>query len=144
MAADLMCRSGRHYWNADNVGTNAKGRRYCAPCQREYRAQHWRQHGSARTQRHTQGVDLSWQDDAACQGYDLVLFFGPDGERQPEREAREAKAKEICSQCPVRTLCGDDAIARRDLWGVRGGMNPEELAAERKRRMRRAHTGRAA
>ena len=27
-----------------------------------------------------------WQDAAACRGEDLVLFFGPDGERQPERE----------------------------------------------------------
>jgi len=26
-----------------------------------------------------------WQDAAACRGTDVVLFFGPDGERQPER-----------------------------------------------------------
>ncbi|MBB4931798.1 WhiB family redox-sensing transcriptional regulator [Lipingzhangella halophila] len=88
--------------------------------------------------------DWTWQDDAQCRGEDLTLFFGPDGERQPEREARELKAKEICSQCPVRTLCRDDAIARKDLWGVRGGLAPEELTAERKRRMRRAAAGRAA
>ena len=25
-----------------------------------------------------------WQDAAACKGEDLLLFFGPDGERQPE------------------------------------------------------------
>jgi len=34
-----------------------------------------------------------WQDAAACRGEDLLLFFGPDGERQPEREIRERKAK---------------------------------------------------
>ncbi|HLI41110.1 MAG TPA: WhiB family transcriptional regulator, partial [Streptosporangiaceae bacterium] len=38
-----------------------------------------------------------WQDAAACRGEDLLLFFGPDGERQPEREIRERKAKEICA-----------------------------------------------
>ena len=43
-----------------------------------------------------------WQDAAACRGEDLLLFFGPDGERQPERDIRERKAKEICAACPVR------------------------------------------
>ena len=43
-----------------------------------------------------------WQDEAACRGEDVVLFFGPDGERQPERDIRERKAKAICASCPVR------------------------------------------
>jgi WhiB family transcriptional regulator, redox-sensing transcriptional regulator len=46
-----------------------------------------------------------WQDDAACRGKDTVLFFGPDGERQPERDIRERKAKAVCAACPVRALC---------------------------------------
>ena len=53
-----------------------------------------------------------WQDAAACRGEDLVLFFGPDGERQPEREIRERKAKQICMGCPVRTECLDYAVSR--------------------------------
>ena len=44
-----------------------------------------------------------WQDAAACRGTDVVLFFGPDGERQPEREIRERKAKAMCASCPVRS-----------------------------------------
>ena len=36
-----------------------------------------------------------WQDDAACRGKEVVLFFGPDGERQPERDIRERKAKVV-------------------------------------------------
>ena len=35
----------------------------------------------------------AWQDAGLCRGKDIVLFFGPDGERQPEREVRERKAK---------------------------------------------------
>ncbi|GAA3728483.1 WhiB family transcriptional regulator [Salinactinospora qingdaonensis] len=80
-----------------------------------------------------------WQDAAACRGEDLVLFFGPDGERQPEREIRERKAKEICAQCPVRTECLDYAISRPEKYGTWGGLNEDERASERRRRMRRAN-----
>jgi WhiB family transcriptional regulator, redox-sensing transcriptional regulator len=80
-----------------------------------------------------------WQDAAACRGEDLVLFFGPDGERQPEREIRERKAKAICSRCPVRNECLDYAVARPEKYGTWGGLNEEERASERRRRMRRAH-----
>ncbi|ADG88951.1 hypothetical protein TBS_12420 [Thermobispora bispora] len=79
-----------------------------------------------------------WQDHAACRGEDLVLFFGPDGERQPEREIRERKAKAICAQCPVRIECLDYALSRPEKYGTWGGMNEDERASERRRRMRRA------
>jgi WhiB family transcriptional regulator, redox-sensing transcriptional regulator len=32
-----------------------------------------------------------------------------------------ARAKHICSGCPVRPLCLDQALARREPWGVWGG-----------------------
>ncbi|GAA3440637.1 MULTISPECIES: WhiB family transcriptional regulator [Streptosporangiaceae] len=79
-----------------------------------------------------------WQDDAACRGEDLVLFFGPDGERQPERDIRERKAKAICGQCPVRAECLDYALSRPEKYGTWGGLNEDERASERRRRMRRA------
>ena len=79
-----------------------------------------------------------WQDDAACRGEDLVLFFGPDGERQPERDIRERKAKAICAQCPVRAECLDYALSRPEKYGTWGGLNEDERASERRRRMRRA------
>lgn len=80
-----------------------------------------------------------WQDAAACRGEDIGLFFGPDGERQPEREVREQKAKAICARCPVRTECLEYALSRPEKYGVWGGMNEDERASERRRRMRRAN-----
>lgn len=80
-----------------------------------------------------------WQDSAACRGEDLVLFFGVDGERQPDREIRERKAKQICFGCPVRTECLDYAISRHEKHGTWGGFGEDERASERRRRMRKAH-----
>jgi len=79
----------------------------------------------------------SWQDAAACRAEDLGLFFGPDGERQPEREIRERKAKAVCVSCPVRADCLDYALSRPEKYGAWGGLNEDERAAERRRRMRR-------
>ncbi|TMS00131.1 WhiB family transcriptional regulator [Nonomuraea basaltis] len=79
----------------------------------------------------------AWQDDSACRGEDLVLFFGPDGERQPERDVRERKAKAVCSQCPVRAACLDYALSRNEKTGLWGGLSEDERASERRRRMRR-------
>lgn len=77
-----------------------------------------------------------WQDDAACRGEDLVLFFGPGAERQPERDVRERKAKAICSQCPVRSECLDYALSRPEKYGI-WSLNEDERASERRRRVRR-------
>ena len=68
-----------------------------------------------------------------------MLFFGPDGERQPEREIGERKAKAMCASCPVRTECLDYAISRPEKYGTWGGLNEDERASERRRRMRRAN-----
>jgi len=79
-----------------------------------------------------------WQDQAACRGEDLLLFFGPDGEQRPDREAREQQAKQVCMTCPVRTECLDYAVTRPENAGVWGGLNEDERATERRRRARRA------
>lgn len=79
-----------------------------------------------------------WQDRAQCRGEDLALFFGLDGERGPEREARERKAKAVCMRCTVRVECLDYAIGRPEKYGTWGSLNEDERAAERRRRMRRA------
>lgn len=81
-------------------------------------------------------ADSSWQDDAACSGKDL-FFFGPDGERLPEREIREREAKRVCRDCPVRSACLNYAIASKAVDGVWGGLNEDERASERRRRVRR-------
>lgn len=80
-----------------------------------------------------------WQADAACKDENLTLFFGPDGERQPEREIRERRAKKVCARCPVAAACLDAAINRNESAGVWGGLGEDERAAERRRRMRRAN-----
>lgn len=77
-----------------------------------------------------------WQDAAACRGEDLTLFFGRDGERQPERELREAAAKEICAACPAQRGCLDHAISRPEKYGMWGGFTADERHTERRNRMR--------
>lgn len=84
--------------------------------------------------------DWSWADRAACRGSDLVLFFGPDGERQREKGIREKEAKAICARCPVRGECFDSAQSRPERYGVYGGFNEDERAYDRRRQMRRAAT----
>ena len=79
-----------------------------------------------------------WQERAACRGEALELFFGPEGERQPQRGRRERKAKQVCAGCPVRTECLDHAISRPEKAGTWGGLNEDERASERRRRMRKA------
>jgi WhiB family redox-sensing transcriptional regulator len=79
--------------------------------------------------------DWAWQDFANCAGENLVLFFGPDGERQPERDVRELKAKAICHGCPVRRECRDYAEDSR-VAGIWGGLSEEDRKRERRRRSR--------
>lgn len=83
--------------------------------------------------------DWRWQDSAACRDEDTILFFGPDGEQRAEREVREAKAKTVCGRCPVRGECLDYAVSRPEKYGLYGGLNEDERAGERRRRMRRAN-----
>lgn len=81
--------------------------------------------------------DWNWQRAAACRGEDLVLFFGPDGERPPQKDVRERKAKAICAQCPARTACLEYALSRPEKYGLYGGLTEDERASERRRQMRR-------
>lgn len=82
---------------------------------------------------------MSWEARAACAGVDGQVFFAPDGERPPERESREAKAKAICARCPVRAQCLDYALSNSIKHGIWGGLNQDERVRERRRRARRPH-----
>ncbi|MFI7448144.1 WhiB family transcriptional regulator [Nonomuraea sp. NPDC049714] len=77
-----------------------------------------------------------WQNSASCRGEDLVLFFGPDGERQPERDVRERKAKAICAGCPVRSECLEFSLSHPERAGLWGGLNEDERVSARRRRQR--------
>lgn len=79
----------------------------------------------------------SWQDEAACQAHPVRLFFGVDGERPAEREARERRAKAVCEGCPVQGVCREHALTQPENFGVWGGMNEDERTSERRRRSRR-------
>lgn len=81
---------------------------------------------------------ISWQGKAACRGPDvMMLFFGPDGEKQPERGIRERKAKVVCAACPLQAQCLDYALRHPVRYGVWGGLTCEELSLVRRRRFRR-------
>jgi WhiB family redox-sensing transcriptional regulator len=81
--------------------------------------------------------DWSWTEDAACRGEDVGLFYPPDGQREPERDVRERKAKRVCRRCPVAGACFEWALAERE-QGVWGGTTEEERVSERRRRARLA------
>ncbi|WP_017616851.1 WhiB family transcriptional regulator, partial [Nocardiopsis gilva] len=74
-----------------------------------------------------------------CRGEDINLFFGPDGEHQTAKEAREDKAREICHVCPIRRECAEYALTAPERDGFWGGLNEDERTSERRRRTRRAN-----
>ena len=68
-----------------------------------------------------------WQRRAACRGPESILFFAPTmPEARQEREAREARAKAICGECPVQRDCLDYALSIREPHGIWGGLNEIE------------------
>jgi WhiB family redox-sensing transcriptional regulator len=68
----------------------------------------------------------SWRLRAACRDVDSAVFFSPDGERDPKRAAREARAKVICAGCPVIRQCATHAIWYGERYGVWGGLSERE------------------
>jgi WhiB family transcriptional regulator, redox-sensing transcriptional regulator len=60
-----------------------------------------------------------WMSDAACAGADHELFFS-------ESPRRVARAKSICSSCPVRIPCLVDALECNERYGIWGGLTTEE------------------
>lgn len=79
--------------------------------------------------------DWNWQRRAACRGEKVVLFFGPDGERQPERDARERKAAAVCGGCLATNECLSYAVETRQV-GFWGGLNDDQRQSVRRRRQR--------
>ena len=68
-----------------------------------------------------------WQLRAACRGPETWIFFPPTHpERKDERDAREARAKEICERCPVNSDCREYALRTREPYGIWGGLTEVE------------------
>ena len=74
-----------------------------------------------------------WMDSALCRGVDPELFF-PDGVSEAHALTR-AKAKAICSWCPVKAECFEFAVSTPWVqYGVWAGLDAAEvrrLAARR-------------
>lgn len=74
-----------------------------------------------------QRIDDNWQLEAACRGPQSVVFFPPSQfERKEDKLHREARAKEICTDCDVRSDCLDYALSIREPHGIWGGLNEVE------------------
>ena len=72
-------------------------------------------------------LDDGWQARAACHGQMGLAFYPPvRTERRSVKAAREARAKEICRSCPVRTDCLDHALSSDERYGIWGGMTENE------------------
>ena len=78
-------------------------------------------------------LDAGDDREIACAGMDPTLFVGPDSETTPDREFREATAKQVCAGCPLRTECLQWALDMNER-GVWGGTNDDERRALRRRR----------
>lgn len=72
-------------------------------------------------------VHETWHLRALCRGPESVLFFPPAiPERREARDEREARAKGICGQCPVRQECLEFALRVREPHGIWGGLTEIE------------------
>jgi WhiB family redox-sensing transcriptional regulator len=75
----------------------------------------------------TLDVEDGWQMNAACRGHDATLFFSPTHvETKEEKDLREARAKAVCRECPVRVQCLDASLEMREPYGIWGGLNETE------------------
>ncbi|HVF52249.1 MAG TPA: WhiB family transcriptional regulator [Actinomycetota bacterium] len=79
---------------------------------------------------------LEWQEEAACNAYENVVFFGEEGESELEKQAREHRAKSICHRCPVIEPCLEFAMETNQKYGIWGGMTDKERASLKRRRAR--------
>lgn len=72
-----------------------------------------------------------WRSEAKCKGVSLDVFFPP-----PSGPGQYDAARVICSGCPVRDECLDDALLHAVPWhddGFRGGKTPRQRAELRGR-----------
>jgi WhiB family redox-sensing transcriptional regulator len=95
---------------------------------------------SRRTLPNPRAAAWAWQLRAACRGVPEAVFFHPDLERGAARRDRDAKAKAVCTDCPVIMDCRRHAISAEEPYGVWGGQDEDErrhIIARRRREARR-------
>ena len=80
-----------------------------------------------------------WRSRAACRDVDPETFF-PVAESGPAYERQVAAAKAVCTGCPVRSECLNEALVRVP-EGVAGGLTPVERRRLGRRSVRPATGG---
>jgi len=68
----------------------------------------------------------NWEEYALCAEADPELFF-------PKRGKSSNPAKLICEACTVRSQCLEDALTRKENFGIRGGLTEHERRKLKKR-----------
>ena len=75
-------------------------------------------------------TDLTdWRFGAACGQAEVEIFFPPEAADARERRQREAVAKKICAECPVRVPCLLYALVAGEREGIWGGATAAERRA---------------
>ncbi len=73
-------------------------------------------------------IDVSWQEQSACNDHDVKMFF-------PENGAGVKKAKAICAECEVRNECLEYALLNNIPHGVWGGASERQRVQIRRERL---------
>ncbi len=70
------------------------------------------------------GLDepAGWEASALCAQTDPDTFF-------PEKGGASTPAKRVCAVCPVRAECLEEALERRERFGIWGGLSEHERRA---------------
>ncbi len=72
-------------------------------------------------------ASLNMWGTAACRGPHQEIFFPPTvTETRRAKRRREARAKEICSTCPIVADCLSIALQRNEQHGIWGGHTEKE------------------
>jgi WhiB family redox-sensing transcriptional regulator len=77
--------------------------------------------------------EQSWAQSAECAKPDPVTGARPLMFPHEADEVGVRLAKDTCNRCPVRQACLDEALGRRESFGIWGGMS----TAERRELLRR-------
>jgi WhiB family redox-sensing transcriptional regulator len=64
-------------------------------------------------------AEESWRLDALCAETDPEAFF-------PEKGGSTREAKRVCTGCPVRLQCLEDALRNDERFGIWGGLSERE------------------
>lgn len=80
-------------------------------------------------------ISLHWQEEALCAGSDTEAFYHDAWEK---REDELQYLKRMCRNCPVIDSCLEYALETNEVYGIWGGMTPNERRLLRRNMARRA------